>query len=94
MKTKNKYPFPDEVTFNLECDPEESFFALYASLRIFMESEAKFSREHNKSVPVAEHVFSMPGAIAYSMLQDLHEAHEVAYNVAEARYNGYKPGEI
>lgn len=79
--------FPSEINLNIEIDPQEGFYAIYAGLRMFKDSEGKRTSEHNKTVPENEQIFSIPGAQAYCLLQDILEENPVYYAWAENRFN-------
>lgn len=67
------------ILFDLELtDRESSFFALYTGLRMYKE-------QRNRSVE--PEVFSISGAEAYGLLQQLKRQHPEQFAQAEQEYN-------
>ncbi len=66
-----------EITFNLESNPDVGFYALYASLKIFSDKKAEESGLNR---------MSLPGAEAYSMLQELKEKYPDKFKESEEEY--------
>ncbi len=74
----------DKITINLEGRNKPcAFFALYAGLMMY--SEAKASQQSGNE-------FSIAGAEAFSILEDLKQSHPEMFSEAEAEYNNiYRP---
>lgn len=77
---KKKSKIPNKLTFDLESNPEMRLYVLYAGLRMYMESK----RETDKKTP---DMFSLAGAEAYCLLQDLKEKLPELYAQCEEEYN-------
>ena len=71
----------DEITFDFEAslDKECAFFALYAGLRIYKRMKANH--------PTPSNQFSVAGAEAYCMLEQLKEQCPIQYDIAEKEFN-------
>ncbi len=68
------------VEFNLEGNPDVSFYALYAGLRMFKDKKVEQDKKHPGQINQA-------GAEAYCMLQDLKEQHPKQYLESETEYD-------
>jgi hypothetical protein len=89
-----KSDYPDEITFNIETNPEAGFYALFASLKMFAKSESEYTEQINKTAPEDKKVFSIHGAEAYCMLQSMLEENPFYYALAEAQFNAYQKEQL
>lgn len=67
------------IKFNLESNPTDGFYALYASLRFFKEYKTQINKNTD--------AISVPAAECYCMLEDLKAQHPKEYAEAESEYN-------
>lgn len=67
------------IKFNLESNPTDGFYALYASLRFFKEYKTQINKNTD--------AISVPAAECYCMLEDLKAQHPKEYAEAELEYD-------